>query len=89
MWPRAKPIRPDDNGNPFPVMAARRNARTPLVLLAERGDVVGERIRSFSEEDADERHRRLLRAGRERPRGRRAAAKQDDEIAPSHEGSPS
>jgi hypothetical protein len=40
MWPRAKPIRPDDNSNPFPVMAARRNARTPLVALAERGDVV-------------------------------------------------
>jgi hypothetical protein len=28
--------------------------------------------------------RRLLRARRERPRGSRAAAKQDDEIAPSY-----
>jgi hypothetical protein len=64
-------------------MAARRNARTPLVPLAERGDVVGERIRSFSGEDAGERHRRLLRARRKRSR-RRRAAEQRDEIAPLH-----
>jgi hypothetical protein len=35
-------------------------------------------------EQADHRHRRLLRTRHERPRGRRAAAKQDDEIAPSY-----
>src|SRR5262249_12228213 len=34
-------------------------------------------------EEADDRHRRLLRARRERPRGRRAADK-SDELAPAH-----
>jgi hypothetical protein len=35
-------------------------------------------------EKSDHRHRRLLRARRERPRRCRTAAKQDDEIAPSY-----
>jgi hypothetical protein len=35
-------------------------------------------------EEPDHRHRRLLRARRKRPSRYRAAAKQDDEIAPSY-----
>jgi hypothetical protein len=35
-------------------------------------------------DESDDRHRRLLRACRERPRSGRTAAKQDDEIAPSY-----
>src|SRR6516165_3221843 len=40
-------------------------------------------IGSTAEEESDDRHRRLLRARRERPRGRRAA-EQTDEGAPPH-----
>jgi hypothetical protein len=42
-------------------------------------------VRRCGEEHADAAHTlALLRARRERPGGRRAAAKQDDEIAPSY-----
>jgi hypothetical protein len=42
------------------------------------------RFQRRAAEKADHRHRRLLRARHERPRSCRAAAKQDDEIAPSY-----
>src|SRR5262249_36363031 len=52
--------------------------------LPEREQTVCERDSRSTAEEPDHRHRRLLRTRREWPRGRRAAAKQDDEIAPSY-----
>ena len=52
-----------------------------LQALAECAQTVRDRVRRFAVEEPDHRHRRLLRARRERPRGRRAA-EQRDELAP-------
>ena len=49
--------------------------------LAKGAQALGDRLRRSGLEEADHRHRRLLRARRERPRGRRAA-EQRDELAP-------
>jgi hypothetical protein len=44
----------------------------------------GDPVRQRAAREPDHRHRCLLRARHDRPRHRRAAAKQDDEFAPSH-----
>jgi hypothetical protein len=49
--------------------------------LAERGNLVAQHSRRPAAEKPDHRHRRLLRARRERPR-RRRATEQRDELAP-------
>ena len=54
-----------------------------LQALAERGHEVRRVGERRAAEKSDHRHRRLLRARRERPRGRRAAEKRD-ELAPPH-----
>ena len=54
-----------------------------LQALAERGHEVRRVGERRAAEEPDHRHRRLLRARRERPR-RRRAAEQRDELAPSH-----
>src|SRR5262249_32540099 len=41
-------------------------------------------VERYGVEESDYRHRRLLRARRERPSGSRAAANQFDELAPLH-----
>ena len=51
--------------------------------LAERAHTVRVPVRRCAAEEPDHRHRRLLRARRERPR-RRRAAEQRDELAPPH-----
>jgi len=51
--------------------------------LTERDAENRELIRPCVVEEPNHRHRRLLRARRERPCGR-SAAEQDDEIAPSY-----
>src|SRR5262249_6892207 len=51
--------------------------------FAERGDVVSIRVGPCATQQADHRHRWLLRARRERPRSRRAA-EQRDELAARH-----
>src|SRR5262249_34036923 len=50
--------------------------------LAERGNERGERLRRPSDEEPDHRHRRLLRARRQRPRGR--TAEKREELAAHH-----
>src|SRR6516225_6609165 len=52
--------------------------------LTERCREIGVRLGRCISEKPHHRHRWLLRARRERPRRRRAAAKQDHEIAPSY-----
>src|SRR5262249_61635647 len=54
-----------------------------LETLAERGHVRRIPVGRCAIEDPDPRHRRLLRARRKRPRGRRTAEKAD-ELASSH-----
>ena len=54
-----------------------------LQALAKCAQTVRERVRRCGVEEPDHRHRRLLRARRERPRSRRAA-EQRDELAPLH-----
>ena len=54
-----------------------------LQALAKSAQTVRERVRRCGVEEPDHRHRRLLRARRERPR-RRRAAEQRDELAPLH-----
>ena len=56
-----------------------------LQALAERARTVREPVRRCAAEKPDHRHRRLLRARRERPR-RRRAAEQRDELPPPHAG---
>src|SRR5262249_21137137 len=51
--------------------------------LPERGHELGPFSSEGGIDEADHRHRRLLRARRERPRGRRTA-EQRDEVAPLH-----
>jgi hypothetical protein len=51
--------------------------------FAERSDSAHGSLGRQAADEADDRHRRLLRARRERPRGSRAA-QQRDELAPSH-----
>ena len=53
-----------------------------LQALAKCAQAVRERVRRCAVEKPDHRHRRLLRARRERPR--RRAAEQRDELAPLH-----
>jgi hypothetical protein len=55
--------------------------------LVERGDVARGAIGRSGAEPADHRHRRLLRARRERPREYRSAEKRD-EFAPSQDWPP-
>src|SRR5262245_39767399 len=52
--------------------------------LAKGTQALGNRFGRSDFEKSDHRHRRLLRARRERPRGRCTAAEQDDEFAPSY-----
>src|SRR6516164_256260 len=54
-----------------------------LETFTERGHITRSDFRSPRVQKLDHRHRRLLRARRERPRGRRAA-NQGDELAPFH-----
>ena len=54
-----------------------------LQALAKCAQTVRDRVRRCGVEEPDHRHRRLLRARRERPRSRRAAEKRD-ELAPLH-----
>src|SRR5205814_8665581 len=55
--------------------------------LAERGDERRERVVGGWAEDADHRHRVLLRAGGKRPSDRHAA-KYDEQFAPFHQHTP-
>jgi hypothetical protein len=57
--------------------------RSLFETLAECAQSVSVRVRECGVEETDHRHRRLLRARRERLHGRRAADKRD-ELAPSH-----
>jgi hypothetical protein len=50
--------------------------------LAKCAQAFREPVRRYAAEEPDDRHRRLLRARRQRPRGR--AAEQRDELAASH-----
>src|SRR5215471_13034670 len=51
--------------------------------IVKRAQTAAKKVGPFGAEHPDHRHRRLLRARRERPRNRRAAEKRD-EIAPSN-----
>jgi hypothetical protein len=57
-----------------------------LETLAERSHVIQSFLRRLDVHEADHRHRRLLRARRERPR--RRPANESDELAPPHGLSP-
>src|SRR5262249_14910383 len=81
--------RADEISSPKPwSTASRRRLRfgtrysALFQALTERGQEVWIRARHPRVEESDDRHRRLLRARRERPR--RRAAEQRDELAPDH-----
>ena len=55
-----------------------------LQTLVKCAQTIRVRVRRCGVEEPDYRHRRLLRAHRQRPRRRRCAAEQRDELAPSY-----
>ena len=97
--PPARSRRPDDAPDRRPFPAADRSGPPPTVLdrrrsgprlkpallkaLAKRRYEMGVVCQPMLVQEANHRHRRLLRTRRKRPRGRRTAEKRD-ELAPSH-----